>query len=324
MKTLLCKTFGPVDNLVLEEVERPPLHAGEVRVAVRAAGLNFPDGLVVQGLYQIRPHLPFAPGSEFAGVVLEVGAGVNGFAPGDRVFGLTSFGAFAEQVVAPAWRLNRMHDDIGFDSAAILSMAYGAAMYALFDRGGLQTGEAVVILGATGGVGLAAVELAAIAGARVLAVDGDDERLAHARARGAEAVFNYRTGALKTAVAAFTEDKGAALILDPVGGTLGEEAVRSLGWKGRLLVFGFASGTIPRIETNRLMLKGASLVGVFWGESQRRSDNNDASNFDRLQNWYVEGRIQPHIGARYPLDRGAEAIQALLDGRIAGKGVILV
>lgn len=323
MRALLCRQFGPVETLEFCETNPPSLEPGHVRIRVRAAGLNFPDGLVVQGKYQLRPDLPFSPGSEFAGDVIEVAPDVTAFALGDRVFGLTSFGAFAEQVVVPAARLHAMTASIDYDEAAILSMGYGAAMYALFDRGRLTKGESVVVLGATGGVGLAAVELAALAGARVLAVDADDVRLETARERGAAVLFNYMSGGLKDAVKAFAPT-GVDVVLDPVGGTLGEEAVRCLGWKGRLLVFGFASGTIPKISTNLLLLKGAEALGVFWGESQRREDNNDAANFAQLLAWRAEGKLRPHIGRRYPLSEGARAIGALLNREIVGKGVIIV
>lgn len=324
MKALLCEEFGPVESLVLRDVPPPPMAPGHVRVAVKAAGLNFPDGLVVQGKYQLRPPLPFSPGSEFSGVVTEVADDVREFAPGDRVFGLTSFGAFAEQTVVPAARLNRMADGIGFREAAVLAMAYGAAMYALFDRGGLRSGQKLLILGATGGVGLAAVELANLTGARVLAVDGDDGRLREAQAKGADAVWNYHAGSLRDAARDFAGPDGFDLVLDPVGGPLGEEAVRCLGWKGRLLVFGFASGSIPSIATNLLLLKGAEAIGVFWGESQRRADNNDRENFRRLLAWHAEGRLKPHIGRVFPLQEGAAAIQALMRREILGKAVILV
>lgn len=324
MKALVCREFGPVETLEISEMPEPPLAAGSVRVKVRSAGINFPDGLVVQGKYQLKPALPFSPGSEFSGTVIEAADGVQGFAPGDRVFGLTSFGAFAEQLVVPAERLNHMHSSVSFETAAVLSMAYGAAMYALMERGRLVAGERVMILGATGGVGLAAVELAANAGAHVLAVDGDDLRLKEAEAKGAKAVFNYETGELREAAKDFAGTDGFDLILDPVGGALGETAVRCLAWKGRLLVFGFASGDIPRIATNLLLLKGAEAIGVFWGESQRRNDNRDIENFRLLQDWLVAGKLSPHIGGHFPLEDGATAIQALMDRKIAGKAVIEV
>lgn len=324
MRALVCRDFGPVENLVVAELDRPTLGEGEVRVAVKAAGLNFPDGLVVQGEYQLRPELPFAPGSEFSGIITEVSGSVTDFSAGDRVFGLTSFGAFAEEVVVPANRLNRMDSEIGFVEAAVLSMAYGAAMYALFDRGGLKADQSVLILGATGGVGLAAVELAALAGARVLAVDGDDARLREATTRGATDAWNYHQGSLRDAANQFTGKAGFDLILDPVGGSLGEEAVRCLAWKGRLLVFGFASGSIPKIATNLLLLKGAEVAGVFWGESHRRGDNNDRENYARLLQWRSEGKIAPHVSRKYSLAEGAKAIQALLDREITGKAVIIV
>jgi len=324
MKALLCRAFGPVEDLALADIPSRPLDAGEVRVAVKAAGLNYPDGLVVQGKYQLRPELPFAPGSEFAGIVVERANDVVDIEIGQRVFGLTSFGAFAEEVVVPATRLNSMDGRIGFREAAVLSMAYGAAMYALFDRGRLAAGQRVLVLGATGGVGLAAVELAALAGAEVFAVDGDDNRLAEATAKGARAIWNYHAGSLRDAANDFTGKSGFDLVLDPVGGTLGEEAVRCLGWKGRLLVFGFASGQIPTIATNLLLLKGAELAGVYWGESQRRADNNDRENFARLLDWHAEGRISPRITRSFPLRDAASGIAAMLAGEITGKAVILV
>lgn len=321
MKALLCREFGRIKDLEIEEVPEPVLGRGQVRVEVRAAGLNFPDALVVQGKYQLKPPLPFSPGSEFAGVVVDVAEDVQGFAAGDRVFGLTSFGAFAEQLVVDAERLKRMSEAIGFAEAAVLSMGYGAAIYALFERGRIASGESVMILGATGGAGLAAVELAKLAGARVLAVDGDDERLSHARVRGADAVFNYRSGGLRDAAKGFAEN-GVDLVLDPVGGDLGLEAVRCLGWKGRLLVFGFASGDIQQIPANLILLKGAELIGVFWGESQRRRDNRDDAHFAQILEWHAAGKLRPHIGRRFPFAQGAAALAALARGEITGKAVL--
>lgn len=323
MKAIVCRTFTSLDDLELAEIAAPVLLPGHVRIRVKAAGLNFPDTLVVQGKYQIKPDLPFVPGSEFAGTVAEAAEDVDAFAPGARVFGLCPFGALAEEIVVPAERLQPMDDRLNFAMAAILPMAYGAAMHALFDRGEIQEGQTLMILGATGGVGLAAVEIAALAGAQVLAVDGDDLRLDLARDRGARAVWNYQQGSLREAARAFAGDDGFDLILDPVGGALGEEAVRCLAWGGRLLVFGFASGAIPAIRTNLLLLKGAEARGVFWGEAQRRRTAHDATNFRRLMAWWREGRIRPQIGATYPLSRGIEALRGLAEGRHPGKIAVL-
>lgn len=322
MKALLCRSFGPITQLQVEAVDSPPLSADQVRISVKAAGINFPDALVVQGQYQLKPAVPFSPGSEFAGIVSEVGTAVDDFAPGDRVFGLTSFGAYAEEVVTPASRLHRMSEQLTFEEAAVISMAYGSSMHALFDRGRLQRGETLVVLGATGGVGLAAVELGHLAGARVLAVDQGDERLRLATDKGATAVFNTSSGGLREAVDRFTEGQGADVILDTVGGELGENAVRCLAWRGRLLVFGFASGTIPRIQSNLLLLKSADALGVFWGESQRRGTTHDKDNFKKLLTWHTEGKITPHISRRFPLAEGVAALTALVNREIVGKAVI--
>lgn len=324
MKALLCTQFGSIEDLALIEVEPPPLGDGQVRISVKAAGLNYPDGLVVEGKYQLKPPLPFSPGSEFAGVILEVADDVDEYHVGERVFGLTSFGAFAEELVIPIERLQRMDNNIDFATASVLSMAYGAAMYALFDRGELQQGQNILILGATGGVGLAAIELAALKGARIMAVDGDDNRLIEASRKGADKVWNYRSGPIHKAAKEFCGDDGFDVILDPVGGEIGEQAIRALGWRGRYLVFGFASGDIPMLKANLLLLKGAEARGVFWGESQRRHDNNDKANFKQLLSWHKHKKIRPHIGKTFPLKDTPKAMRALIDGKIVGKALIKV
>jgi NADPH2:quinone reductase len=324
MKALVCHQFGPIDGLLVEDWPSRRLQPGEVRIAVKAAGINFPDALVVQGKYQLKPPLPFVPGSEFAGIVIETSPDVVRIKPGNRVFGLTSFGAFAEELIVQEERVNRMSDTISFRDAAVLSMAYGASMYALVDRGRLQCAESVLVLGATGGLGLAAVELAHLMGARVFAVDGHDGRLSHAKAKGADTIFNFRSGALRDAARAFAGERGFDLVFDPVGGPLSEEAIRCLGWKGRALIIGFASGEIPKIAANHVLLKSADVLGVFWGESQRRHDNNDERNFIRLLEWYEQGKIHPHIGQAFPLERGAEAIANLFAGKVTGKALIEV
>jgi NADPH2:quinone reductase len=313
-----------LDDLVIADIPSRPLGPGEVRVRVRAAGVNFPDALVVQGKYQNKPPLPFSPGSEFSGVVEELGAEVLGFDIGDRVFGLTSFGAFAEEVVVDAKKLHRMGAGIEFGEAAAFCMAYGAAAHALLDRGQLKPGEQLVVLGAAGGVGLAAIEIAKIVGARVLAVDLNDERLVAAKQKGADAAHAGAAETLREAIYAFSGNAGGDVILDTVGGELAETALKGLAWRGRFLVFGFASGAIPKLQANLLLLKAAQAIGVFWGEFQRRGIDRDRENFARLLQWREEGKLRPHISRTFTLEEGAEALKALERREIVGKAVIIV
>lgn len=324
MKALLCRAFGPIESLVVEDLASPSVGPSQVRVRVCAAGVNFPDALVVQGKYQSKPALPFAPGSEFAGVVEEIGQGVCEFAVGDRVFGLANFGAFAEEVVADCDKLHRMSGGIDFVEAAAFCMAYGAAAHALIDRAQLREGETLVVLGAAGGVGLAAIEIAKIIGARVLAVDLNDERLEAATSKGADAVCPQAGEALREQINALSSRKGADVILDTVGGELGETALRSLAWQGRYLVFGFASGVIPKLQANLLLLKAAQAMGVFWGEFQRRKLDRDRENFETLLQWRAAGKLRPHVSRTFTLEQGAQALAALERREIVGKAVIVI
>lgn len=323
MRALMCHEFGPPETLRLETVPALPLPPDGVRVAVKAAGVNFPDTLIIQGKYQVKPPFPFAPGGELAGVVLECGPEARRFRPGQRVVGVTLHGAFADEIVATEDRLRVLPDGIDFTVGAAFSMTYGTSLHALAQRGRLQPGETLLVLGASGGVGLAAVEIGKLMGARVLAAGGDDAKLEVARAHGADAVTNYAREGLRDAVRAFAGGGGVDVIYDAVGGDLGEQAVRCLAWKGRLLVVGFAAGRIPSYPANLLLLKGAEAVGVFWGDFRRREPEAEDANFERLFAWLAAGKLRPHIAQTYTLDRASEALEALMQRRAVGKLVVV-
>lgn len=322
MKAIQCVEWGPPDRLVLVDIPAPEPKPGEVRVKVSAASVNFPDALIVQKKYQVQPPLPFTPGSEVAGTVDAVGEGVSGFRPGDRVMAFVGLGAFAEYACAPARQVVPLPADVPDDVAAALTLTYATSHHALFDRGQLQPGETLLVLGAGGGVGLAAVELGKAAGARVLAAASTDEKLAAAHARGADALINYSSLDLREAVRTLTDGKGANVVYDPVGGAYTEPALRSIAWRGRFLVVGFANGEIPHIAANLLLLKGAAAVGVFWGEFARREPEANAKMLGELFDLLVRGRIRPHISRTYPLADTAQALDALLHRRVVGKVVI--
>lgn len=322
MKAIQCVEWGPPDRLVLVDIPAPEPKPGEVRVKVSAASVNFPDALIVQKKYQVQPPLPFTPGSEVAGTVDAVGEGVSGFRPGDRVVAFVGLGAFAEYACAPARQVVPLPADVPDDVAAALTLTYATSHHALFDRGQLQPGETLLVLGAGGGVGLAAVELGKAAGARVLAAASTDEKLAAAHARGADALINYSSLDLREAVRTLTDGKGANVVYDPVGGAYTEPALRSIAWRGRFLVVGFANGEIPHIAANLLLLKGAAAVGVFWGEFARREPEANAKMLGELFDLLVRGRIRPHISRTYPLADTAQALDALLHRRVVGKVVI--
>jgi NADPH2:quinone reductase len=278
MKAVLCKAWGPPETLVVEEVPSPVPGKGRVLVAVRAAGVNFPDLLIIQNKYQLKPELPFSPGSEIAGAVKRVGEGVHGFMPGDPVFALIGWGGFAEEVLVDEAKLAPMPAGMDYATAASFGVAYATSYHALKDRARLVRGETLLVLGAAGGVGLAAVDLGKLMGARVIAAASSDAKLAVCRQRGAAAAINYETGDLREAIRALTDGKGVDVVYDPVGGKFSEAAVRGLAWKGRYLVVGFAAGDIPKIPLNLPLLKGASVVGVYWGEFARREPEANAAN----------------------------------------------
>lgn len=271
MKAVLCKAHGPTSDLVLEEVTSPVPKRNEVLVQVHAAGVNFPDTLIIQGKYQFQPPLPFSPGGEAAGVVLEVGEKAGPLKVGDRVMALTGWGSFAEQIAVPGYNVMPIPAHMDFATAAAFGMTYGTSMYALTQRGQLQAGETLLVLGASGGVGLAAVEIGKALGARVIAAASSADKLAVAKAAGADELINYSESGLKDEIKRLTGGQGVDVVFDPVGGELFEQAVRGLAWNGRMLVVGFASGQIPQLAVNLTLLKGAAVLGVFWGASRSAS-----------------------------------------------------
>ena len=291
-------------------------------VTVKAASVNFPDVLIIQNKYQFKPPLPFSPGSELAGVVKEVGEGAGGFKPGDRVMAFTSYGAFAEEVKVDAARLLPMPEGMDFPSAAAFLLTYATSDHALRDRGALRAGETLLVLGAAGGVGLAAIEIGKALGARVIACASSADKLAVCREHGADAAINYASEDLRERIKALTDGRGVDAVYDPVGGPYSEPAFRSLAWRGRLLVVGFAAGDIPKLPLNLALLKGASLVGVFWGDFARREPQQFAESVRQLGRWYAEGKLRPHVSQILPLARAAEALQLMAARKVKGKIVL--
>jgi NADPH2:quinone reductase len=323
VKALLCRALGGIGSLEVGEMDSPAPTRGQVLIDVKAAGVNFPDVLMVQGKYQFKPPLPFAPGCELAGIVKAVGEGVTHVKPGDRALALVMHGAFAEEAVADALTVVPLPQGIDFATAASFMFTYGTSYHALKDRAVLQRGETLLVLGAAGGVGLAAVELGRLMGARVIAAASTEDKLEVCRARGAEATINYSTEDLRERLKALTAGRGVDVVYDPVGGGYSEPALRSMAWKGRFLVVGFANGEIPRIPLNLALLKGCSIVGVFWGNFTTKEPQASAANVRELIAWIAAGELKPFVSERYPLARGAAALQALQDRRVKGKVVIL-
>ena len=293
-------------------------------LSVRAASVNFPDVLIIQNKYQVKPPLPFSPGSEMAGVVKSVGDGVTHCQPGDAVMAITTYGAFAEEVKTEARRLLPIPSGMDFATAAAFGLTYATSEHALCDRGALKAGETLLVLGAAGGVGLAAIEIGKILGARVIACASADDKLAVCRAHGADDTINYAAEDLRERIKAITGGKGADVIYDPVGGPYTEPALRSIAWRGRLLVVGFAAGEIPKIPLNLTLLKGCAIVGVFWGEFTKREPQSFAAAMAKLSRWYGEGRLKPHISATLPLERASEALTLMADRKVQGKVVLTV
>jgi NADPH:quinone reductase len=324
MKAVLCKAYGPPESLVVEDVRSPQPGPGEVVVAVKAASVNFPDVLIIQNKYQIKPPLPFSPGSEAAGIVTSVGDDVTTVKPGDRVLAFTTYGAFAEEVKADARRLVLLPSGMDFTSAAAFGLTYTTSDHALRDRGQLAAGETLLVLGAAGGVGLAAVEIGKALGARVIACASTDDKLAVCRAHGADETINYDSEDLRERVKALTGGRGVDVVYDPVGGAYTEPALRSLAWRGRLLVIGFAAGDIPKIPLNLPLLKGCAIVGVYWGEFARREPRRFAESMDLLARWFSDGKLKPHVSHTYPLDRAADALTLMANRQVKGKVVLTV
>ena len=324
MKAVLCRQYGPPETLVIEDLPSPRPGAGEVVVAVKAASVNFPDILIIQNKYQFKPPLPFSPGSELAGVVKEVGDGVKDFKPGDKVIAFTTYGAFAEEVKTEASRLLPLPEGMDFESGAAFLLTYGTSDHALRDRGALRPGETLLVLGAAGGVGLAAIEIGKALGARVIACASSEEKLAVCREHGADATINYATEDLRERIKALTGGSGADVVYDPVGGPYSELAFRSIAWRGRLLVVGFAAGDIPKLPLNLALLKGASVVGVFWGDFARREPREFAASVQQLGQWYREGKLRPHVSQTFPLEQAADALKLMAARQVKGKVVLTV
>ncbi|WP_447744599.1 NADPH:quinone oxidoreductase family protein [Pseudomonas nicosulfuronedens] len=324
MKAVLCKAFGPAETLVLEDIASPEPKKNEVLLQVHAAGVNFPDTLIIEGKYQFKPPFPFSPGGEAAGVVGAVGEKITHVKPGDRVMALTGWGSFAEEVAVPGYSVMPIPASMDFASAAAFGMTYGTSMHALKQRANLQPGETLLVLGASGGVGLAAVEIGKAMGAKVIAAASSEAKLEVAKAAGADVLINYSEGSLKDKLKEITGGQGVDVIYDPVGGDLFEEAFRSIAWNGRMLVVGFASGTIPSLPANLTLLKGASLVGVFWGSFAQRQPQDNAANFQQLFAWFAEGKIKPLVSQTFPLEKAADAINHLGQRKAVGKVVVTV
>jgi NADPH2:quinone reductase len=324
VKAVLVRAFAPLDQLALADVPAPTPGPGEVLIEVRAAGVNFMDGLIAQGKYQTKPPLPFSPGAEVAGIVTATGAGVTGIRPGLRVLAATGHGGFAEQVVMPAAGVMPLPEGMDFAIAASFPIVYATSHHALKDRAQLQAGETLLVLGAAGGVGLTAVEIGKVLGARVIACASSEEKLALCRQYGADATINYSSGDLREKIKELTGGKGVDVVYDPVGGAYAEPCVRSLSFLGRYLVVGFASGEIPKIPLNLLLLKQASLVGVFWGAFAKLRPEHNAANFAELFAWYARGLLRPHVSERYPLAEFASALDTVMNRRAKGKVVLLV
>jgi len=324
MKAVVCRAFGPPESLTLEEVPDPRPAEGQVLIDVYAAGLNFPDVLQIAGKYQFQPPFPFTPGAEVAGVVAEVGAGVVGVKQGDRVMGMTGIGGMAERAVAAADSVNSIPEGMDFAQASGFELVYGTSYYALKQRGQLKSGETLLVLGASGGVGLAAVEIGKAFGARVIAAAGSDEKLQVAKSHGADVLVNYSEASLKDKIKELTGGKGADVIFDPVGGELFDQATRSINWNGRLLIVGFASGTIPKFPVNLALLKGCQIVGVFWGDFKRREPENYRQNVRELCDSFKAGKLKPLVSREFPLADFAAALNMFVNRQAVGKIVLRV
>jgi len=319
MKALLCTRYGTPDDLEVADLDDPTPAAGEAVVRVEAAALNFFDTLIIAGKYQTKPPMPFSPAAEFAGTIEQVAPGVSGFKAGDRVLGYCGHGAARQRVALGVDRLVKIPDDVGFDHAAGVCVTYGTTLHGLKDRARLQPGETLAVLGASGGVGLAAVELGKLMGARVIACASSAEKIAFARAHGADDGIDYGTDDIKESLRRLTQGRGPDVIYDPVGGALAEAALRAIAWEGRFLVVGFAAGEITKLPLNLVLLKGCDVLGVFWGSWTQRDAQGHRANTEQLLKWVAEGKLSSHVHAVYPLEQAADALKALAERKVMGK-----
>lgn len=324
MKAVLCKSLDGVRALVIEDTAPPEPAADEVVVAVKACALNFFDTLITRGKYQHKPELPFSPGGEIAGVVAAVGEDVTGWTQGDRVAAYLGWGGARQQAAVKAERLVRIPDGVSDETASGVSITYGTALHGLRDRAGLHPGESVAILGASGGAGLAAVEIASTMGARVIAVASSEEKLAVCREHGAALTVDYSNADLKTALRELTAGRGVDVVYDCVGGISSEAAVRATAWGGRFLVVGFASGEIPKLPLNLLLVKGCAAIGVFWGEAVKRDPGGHRRNMDQLLQWVSQGRLKARVDRTFSLDGAIEALALIEERKAVGKIVLTI
>ena len=323
MRAVICNKLGGPENLTVENLPEPTPAAGEILILVKAAALNFFDNLLIRGQYQYRPDPPFSPSAEAAGIVEAVGDGVTGFVPGDRVMAYAIYGCAREKIAVPADKAVKLPEDLAFEHAAGLTVTYGTTLHALRDRAGLQPGETLAILGASGGVGQAAIEIGKVMGARVIACASSDDKLAFCREMGADDTVNYTHDDLKARLKELTGGKGADVIYDAVGGDYSEQALRATAWNGRFLVIGFAAGDIPRIPLNLVLLKGCQIIGVFWGQHTEREPEKHRANMAALVDWCASGKITPHIHKIYSFAETAQALQAIARREIKGKAIIV-
>tara|TARA_B110000902_G_scaffold100229_1_gene118521 strand:+ start:705 stop:1685 length:981 start_codon:yes stop_codon:yes gene_type:complete len=322
MKAIVCSKFGTPDTLKYQEIKTPNPKEGEILITVKACSVNFPDTLIIQGKYQFKPEFPFSPGSDVAGIIEKVGENVKHFKVGDAVVGFIPFGGFAEKAILKAIDCFPKPRGMSMVNASAFLLAYGTSYHALKDRANLQKGETILILGASGGVGLTALELAKLMGAKVIAAASSQEKLNLCKEFGADEVINYTEENLKDRVKELTNGKGVDVIYDPVGGAFSELALRAIAWKGRHLVVGFANGEIPKIPINLTLLKGASIVGVFWGAFAQKEPKKSLENIQQLLTWFVKGEVKPHIDKTYSLEDAPKALEDMMQRKVKGKIVI--
>ena len=324
MNAFLCTEYGLPEKLLLRDIPSPLPKTDEVLIRVYACGVNFPDVLIIQNKYQVKPPLPFSPGGEVAGEIIAVGEQVSNLKVGDRVTALSGWGGFAEQVIVKANRVFSIPKSIDFISGATTLYTYGTSYHALKDRAMLKANETLLVLGAAGGVGLAAVELGKLMGATVIAAASSADKLTVCKEKGADHTIDYSTENLRARIKQITNDKGVDVVYDPVGGAMAEPALRSMAWKGRYLVVGFASGEIPSLATNLALLKGCSIVGVFWGRFSELEPEQNANNIKELITWIGEGKIHQHIYKKYSLEEAPQALVDLMQRKVIGKAVVLI
>ena len=322
MKAIVCRELGQPEQLVLLDQPGPPMGPGDVRIAVKAASVNFPDSLIIQGKYQLKAAPPFVPGAEVAGKVVEVGAKVTQFKVGDSVAAFIPTGGYAEEVVASAHSVVAVPHGVDFPAAAAVTLAYGTSLYALKQRAHLRPNETLLVLGASGGVGLAAVQIGKLMGAKEIAAASSEHKLGLCKRNGADELIDYKKTSLKDEVKRLTKGRGVDVIYDPVGGDLAADCLSSIAWNGRYLIVGFTGGHIPELPANKLLLKGASAIGVFWGAFTAHEPHHSTENLTQLFSWVRDGQIKPHISRKYPLDQAPQALRDMMDRKVTGKIIL--